>query len=119
MKEAYPVFIYDTKDRSECSFLIYIPDFDIHTQGESFVDSIKMARDAIGLNGIVLEDDKTELPIPSNEKQAVDKAKINGKLEDIDFTKGTLTYVDIDFSVYRKMMNAFTIKVQEDELDED
>ena len=38
-------------------FLVYVPDMNIYTEGTSFVDAIEMARDAIGLKGIDIEDD--------------------------------------------------------------
>ena len=55
MKQAYPVFIAEHgKD-----FLVYVPDMDIYTEGKSMVDAMEMARDAIGLKGIDMEDSGT------------------------------------------------------------
>ena len=54
MKEVYPVFIADYKK----NYLVFVPDFDIYTEGKSLANAIEMARDAIGLKGIDLEDDK-------------------------------------------------------------
>lgn len=45
-------------------FKEHVPDMDIYTEGRSLANAIEMARDAIGLKGIDLEDDKKELPIP-------------------------------------------------------
>jgi hypothetical protein len=67
-----------------------------------------MARDAIGVTGISMEDNKEELPIPSEQSIAIEKAKIYS--EDIDFTEGVLTYVDVDFSEYRKKIDTKTVR---------
>ena len=45
--------------------LAYIPDFDINTQGTDIADAIEMARDAIGVVGIDMEDDGEALPEPT------------------------------------------------------
>ena len=44
MKQAYPTFILDTKDNSEHSFLVCVPDMEIFTEGDSLADAIEMAR---------------------------------------------------------------------------
>ncbi len=62
-----------------------------------------MARDAIGLKGIDLEDDKKNLPKASTYTEAIRKAQED--TEDIDFSMGTLTLVDVDFTVYRRRMD--------------
>ncbi len=67
---------------------------------DTFADAIEMARDAIGVTGISMEDNKEELPIPSDQASALEKVKRD--MEDIDFSKSILTYVDVDFSEYRK-----------------
>ena len=87
MKEAYPIVISPAVG----GYIVYIPDFDINTEGNSLTDAIEMARDAIGLMGIVMEDDKEVLPAPS-EMSTVTKETKN----DI------VTLVDVDFTEYRK-----------------
>ena len=87
MKEAYPIVI----SPADGGYIVYIPDFDINTEGNSLTDAIEMARDAIGLMGIVMEDDKGVLPAPS-EMSTVTKETKN----DI------VTLVDVDFTEYRK-----------------
>ena len=42
--------------------VVYIPDFEINTQGKDTVDAMKMARDAIGIIGIDMEDEGESLP---------------------------------------------------------
>ncbi|ODM27622.1 antitoxin HicB [Clostridium sp. Bc-iso-3] len=85
MKEAYPIIITEEKD----GYYVSIPDFDIATQGISIADSITMARDAIGLMGIDMEDDGKELPKPNS-------VKVQPGEKDI------VTLVDVDFAEYRR-----------------
>lgn len=96
MKKAYPIVI--TKLKEESGYLVYIPDFEVNTEGESIADAIEMARDAIGLLGIDLEDDNKGLPIPS------DIDKICHSNSDI------LSLVDVDFAEYRRKNDMRTVK---------
>lgn len=95
MKAAYPIVL--TPDKN--GFVVYVPDFDINTEGTTLAEAIEMARDAIGIVGISFEDDKRNLPIPSN-------------LKDIQAKKNELvSLVDIDFIDYRrKNTNRFVRK---------
>jgi predicted RNase H-like HicB family nuclease len=106
MKQVYPTFILNLNDNSEHLFLVCVPDMDILTEGSSFADAIEMARDAIGVTGISMEDNKEELPAPSEQNAAIEKAKQYS--EDIDFSSGILTYVDVDFTEYRKKVDTKT-----------
>lgn len=108
MKQVYPTFIFNTNDGSEHPFLVYVPDMEIFTEGDSFADAIQMARDAIGLAGISMEDHKEVIPVPSDYAAAMEKVKQNTEI--IDFSKGILTYVDVDFSVYRKKVDTKTVR---------
>lgn len=108
MKQVYPAFIINTGDGSEHPFLVCVPDMEIFTEGDTFADAIQMARDAIGLTGISMEDSKEELPLPSDQAAAVEKVKQN--TEDVDFSQGVLTYVDVDFSEYRKKVDTKTVR---------
>jgi predicted RNase H-like HicB family nuclease len=108
MKQVYPAFIVNTNDKSEHPFLVCVPDMEILTEADSFADAIEMARDAIGVTGISMEDNKEELPIPSEQNVAIEKAKQYS--DDIDFTKGVLTYVDVDFTEYRKKVDTKTVR---------
>lgn len=104
MKRAYPTFI------AECGtdYLVYVPDMDIFTEGHDLEDAIEMARDAIGLKGISLEDDRIEIPEASGYQEAVAKAKED--TEDFDYTEGILTMVDVDFVVYRRRMDNKSVR---------
>ena len=108
MKQVYPTFILNTNDNSEHSFLVCVPDLEIFTEGDSFADAIEMARDAIGLAGISMEDNGEELPIPSKQEVAIEKVRQDTEI--LDFSKGILTYVDIDFSEYRRKIDTKTVR---------
>lgn len=75
----------------EVGYVVYIPDFNINTEGDSLAEAMEMARDAIGIVGIELEDRKEPLPVPSDMK-AVKKEGEND----------LITLVDVDFTEYRK-----------------
>ena len=108
MKQVYPTFIVNTNDGSEYPFLVCVPDMEIFTESNTFADAIEMARDAIGAAGISMEDNREELPVPSDQTAAIEKVK--QYTEDIDFSKGILTYVDVDFSEYRKKVDTKTVR---------
>lgn len=95
MKKVYPVFIAENKQ----DYLVYVPDMDIYTEGKNMADAIEMARDAIGLKGVDLEDDGKLLPEPSDYQSALKKA--GSDKEFFDYSKGIMTLVDIDFTAYR------------------
>ena len=59
-KGAYPVIL----KRTDEGYYVEIPDFDSGTQGSTVAEAMEMARDAIGLIGIDLEDGKKEIPKP-------------------------------------------------------
>ena len=105
MKKAYPVFI----KQSGKDYLVYVPDMDLYTEGQDLPDAIAMARDAIGLKGMDLEDDKQILPEPSTKEAAVMKAAEDAD-EDFDYSDGLLTYVDVDFIAYRNRMKNRAVK---------
>lgn len=94
MKEAYPIIM--TKDND--FIVVEIPDFGINTQGESFAEAMEMARDAIGLMGIDMEDDGEQLPIAS-------------ALSLVCAEPGaTITLVDVDFAEYRRRNDMKTVR---------
>ncbi|MFR4538155.1 MAG: type II toxin-antitoxin system HicB family antitoxin [Anaerotignaceae bacterium] len=97
MKSVYPVFIAQSNN----DYLVFVPDLDIYTEGVSFVDAIEMARDAIALKGILYENDGMNIPLPSDGNEAMAMAKADAD-DEFDYSKGVLTYVDVDFSAYRK-----------------
>lgn len=95
MKYAYPVVF----SKGESHIIAYVPDFNINTQGKDFAEAIEMARDAIGIMGIDMEDEKETLPVPS------DINKIPKEREcDI------ISLVDVDFTEYRKKNDMRTVR---------
>ena len=108
MKQVYPTFIVNTNDDSEHPFLVCVPDLDIFTEGDTFADAIAMARDAIGLTGISMEDNRETIPTPSDQKDAIALVKKNTEV--IDFSQGILTYVDVDFAEYRRKTDTKTVR---------
>ena len=94
MKNAYPVILSE----DENGFLVTIPDFNIDTQGSDVVDAIRMARDAIGLMGIDLEDEGKVIPEPRTMTQ------------EKEFDTDIVTLVDVDFIEYRKKVDNRSVK---------
>lgn len=104
MKQVYPVIFTQLKDEKN-TVLIEVPDLEILTEGFGMADAVDMARDAIGLKGICLEDEKKEIPQPRT-------------LEEIDISKGAfadegvgcVSLVDIDFQEYRRKSDNKTVR---------
>ena len=82
---AYPVFIHEAED-GWCA--VSIPDFGNYTQGKGIADALYMARDAIGLLGITLQDEGETVPEPYSQNHK----KRKGEKEYV---------VDVDFEEYR------------------
>lgn len=101
MKAIYPVIFTQTDD----IVLVEVPDLGILTEGADMADAIDMARDAIGLKGITIQDDGEEVPAPS-------------KFNEIDPLQGTfatdgrgiVSLVDVDFAEYRRRLDNKTVR---------
>ena len=61
MKTVYPVLFTKT----ETDVLVEVPDLGILTEGKDMSNAIEMARDAIELTCVSMEDDGKEVPVPS------------------------------------------------------
>ncbi|MBR3767539.1 MAG: type II toxin-antitoxin system HicB family antitoxin [Clostridia bacterium] len=94
MKNSYPIILIPEKT----GYTVFVPDFNINTQGSDLTDAIEMARDAIGLMGLDMEDDKKPLP------SAADIKNIRCKENEI------LSLVDVDFTEYRRKNELRTVK---------
>jgi predicted RNase H-like HicB family nuclease len=94
MKRVYPVVFTPDGDW----YVVYVPDFDIVTQGEGLADAIDMARDAINLMGVNMEDEGKEIPDASH----------IGSVNIPD--KGFVSLVDCDFDEYRKSLENRAVK---------
>lgn len=101
MKKVYPVIFTQTEDM----ILIEVPDLQILTQGINLTESIEMARDAIGLKIISLQDIGEVIPEASEERM-------------IDVMQGTFasdgnsfsSLVDIDVAAYRRKYDNKTVR---------
>lgn len=77
-------------------YMAYVPDLEINTSGKDLADAIYMARDAIGLIGIDMEDDGKTFPaqsenVPHEENEIV-------------------SLVDADLDAYRRRMEKRTVR---------
>ena len=94
MKQAYPVILTPDGD----FIVVYVPDLELNTQGETVAEAMEMARDAIGMCGCYLQDEKRDIPLPS-------------ALSSVSGTKGsTVTLVDVDFAEYRRRHECRTVR---------
>ena len=94
MKSAYPIIMTQGKE----FIVVFIPDFDINTQGKDVPEAIEMARDAIGLMGIDMQDDGETLPEASN-------------IADVQAPAGGIvSLVDVDFDEYRRKNDLRVVK---------
>lgn len=95
MKVAYPIVL----SRGKTFVVVYVPDFNINTQGLDEADAMEMARDAIGLMGIDMQDENEQLPKPST---LADVHKAN--------ESDIVTLVDVDFVEYRRKNDMRSVK---------
>ena len=86
VKNSYPVVL----QRCGSDYVVYIPDFDVNTEGKNLTDAIEMARDAIAMVGISWQDLGRSLPTPTEASEV--KVK-DGEL---------VSLVDVDFDAYRR-----------------
>ena len=101
MKNVYPVFFTKT----DTVVLVEVPDLEILTEGTDMSDAIEMARDAIELKCVSMEDDGTEIPLPS-------------EINDLDVNNGifaeegatVISLVDIDSGEYRRKIDTKTVR---------
>lgn len=95
MKMAYPIVMSKGRER----IVVYVPDFTINTQGTDYADAMEMARDAIGIIGIDMEDKKEQLPVPSALAEVT-----RNHADDV------VTLVDVDFTEYRRQNDLRTVR---------
>jgi predicted RNase H-like HicB family nuclease len=101
MRNVYPVFFTKTND----CILVEVPDLEILTEGKNMNDAIEMARDAIELKCVSMEDAKEEIPEPS----AFNVLDINnGTFSDEGET--VISFVDIDSTEYRRKIDTKTVR---------
>jgi predicted RNase H-like HicB family nuclease len=95
MKAAYPILL----SKGDKYIVVYVPDFNINTQGIDEAEAMEMARDAIGILGVDMEDENEALPVPT---ALTDIKKENNS--DI------ITLVDVDFTEYRRKNDMRAVK---------
>lgn len=93
MRKAYKIILTP----EERGYTVFIPDFESGTQGKDLADALYMARDAIGLMGITMQDMGKAIPEPGT-------VKCEAEAEEIE------TYVDVDFREYRKKQDNKKVK---------
>lgn len=101
MKSVYPTIFTPADD----IILVEVPDLGILTEGRDYPDAIQMARDAIGLKGISLEDVGQEIP-EASDISAIDVSK-GTFAED---GEGRVSLVDIDFVAYRRKVDTKMVR---------
>ncbi len=95
MKKVYPIVLTQGKEK----IVVYVPDFNINTQGDDMADAMEMARDAIGLMGIDMEDEGETLPYGSSFTVVKD-----------EYPNDVVTLVDVDFAEYRRKNDLRAVK---------
>jgi predicted RNase H-like HicB family nuclease len=102
MKTTYPLIIAEAKDTTDITYLVYAPDFDRMTQGETLVDALEMGADLIETLGVDAQDSGQQLPAPTA-LQNIDVASWITANNDDGTIKGAFaTLVAVDFERYRK-----------------
>lgn len=90
----YPIIIHPAE---EGGYWVEIPDMEIGTQGETLDECVFMARDAISLVGITLQDEGKPIPQPAS--------------FDLPHEEGDIvTLVEVDFDAYRRMNDTRTVR---------
>ncbi len=101
MKKMYPVIFTQTND----CVLVEVPDLQILTEGKDMESAIEMARDAISVTIVSMEDNQELIPTPT-------------KMSDVDISHGTFSelgesfssLVDTDVDEYRKKIETKPVR---------
>jgi len=101
MKKMYPVIFTQTAD----CVLIEVPDLDILTEGKNIEAAIEMARDAICITIVSLEDNNQIVPAPSKMSEIqIDLSTFAGSGESF------VSLVDADVMEYRKSIDTRPVR---------
>lgn len=95
MTHVYPIILTPC----DTGFLVTVPDFHFNTQGKDYAEAMYMARDAICLAAIVMEDEGTPIPAPSAPQDVRPENE-----QDI------VALVDVDFADYRRKIDMKSVK---------
>lgn len=101
MKKMYPVIFTQTSD----AVLVEVPDLEILTQGTNIENAFDMARDAISITIVSMEDNNESIPTPT-------------KINDINIKHTTFanegesfaSIVDVDIAEYRKRIDTRPVR---------
>lgn len=93
MKTIYPVILTPIPDDG---YMVYVPDLNINTQGDSLGSAIDMARDAISITCVDLQDDGKALPEPS--------------LYPPHSEDELVAMLDVDLDAYRRSLERRTVR---------
>lgn len=97
MLKAYSIILEPAK---ECGFIVFIPDFDISTQGKDYADAMFMARDAICCCMFEMIENNKEIPEPTD-FLSVPIDESNGQIK---------TLVDVNFKKYLREHDTRSVK---------
>ena len=95
MRQTYPIIL----SKSNSYLTVYIPDFELNTEGVDYAEAISMARDAIGMAAIVMQEESIDIPSPTPIENMKQKKKTD-----------IITLVDIDFDEYRRQSDMKTVR---------
>jgi predicted RNase H-like HicB family nuclease len=94
-KYVYTIVLRPGKQKA---YIVYVPDFDIGTQGDSLANAIDMAQDAIEMTGLCIQDSGEQLPT------ATDISEVKTKEGEIK------SLVTVDFDAYRRKTETRVVK---------
>ena len=86
MKASYPVILTPAGR----GYVVFVPDLNINTEGNTLADALEMARDAISIWGITEQDAGRTIPEVSDTILTV----VGGQI---------VKWVDVDFEAYRRV----------------
>ena len=86
MKTSYPVILTPAGR----GYVVFVPDLNINTEGNTLADALEMARDAISIWGITEQDAGRTIPEVSDTILTV----VGGQI---------VKWVDVDFEAYRRV----------------
>ena len=101
VKSVYPVFLTQTNT----IVLVEVPDLEILTEGKDIPDAIEMARDAIELKCVSLEDESINIPQPSD----IFTLNVNAGTF-AEEGKTIVSLVDVNPAEYRKKIDTRTVR---------
>ena len=95
MKKVYPIILTPDKEM----YLVNIPDFDIMTQGVDLANALEMARDAICITSVDMQEENKTLPEPS----------VISSIKPVD-CNSIITLIDVDVDAYKRMLDNRAVK---------